>query len=109
MKEARIIIMTNGCNVFCAGHQSFVADLHFTRSQLLLSLGWDGQVLVWTPSQHPHPHTVDSDPVGGFKIGPAMETKFLPLALTAVDNGLLVVIRDKFSTLSVIHYSLFVE
>ena len=88
------------------GHQSFIADVHFTLSGLLLTLGWDGQVLIWTPSHHPHPHTEDSDPVGGFKIGPSTSVKFLPLNVTAVDNGLLVMLGSKQSELTVVHYSL---
>ena len=82
-----------------------MVDLLFTPSGLLLSLGWDGQLLMWNPSHDSHPHTVDSDPVGGFKIGPSLETQFLPLYVTAVNSGLLVTIRDKNSIPSVIHYS----
>ncbi len=107
------------------GHLSFISDLMFLSSgssAILLSLGWDGQVLFWQGgaacSHSPHTpvaHTkgrrdgglpyVDREPLGGFKMGPSASAQFIPLSVCGVlGSGVLVMSIDRQGGVSVINY-----
>lgn len=91
------------------GHHSFVTDVQCIAKDLLVSVGWDGQVLYWCPvpySQHCADLPVDSDPLGGFKIGPSATVEFLPLSLQALSaDNVLVVISNRLGGVTVLQYS----
>ncbi len=103
------------------GHQSFVSDLVFLPTgvpPVLVSLGWDGQLLFWqgnTASSHVSAHTklrrdaslpyVDTEPLGGYKIGPSSRVEFIPLAVyRGLGGGLLVMVIDGQGAVTVINY-----
>lgn len=77
----------------------------------MLSVGWDGQVLYWCPSLLTHSHHtadihMDSDPQGGFKLGPSAILEFLPLSLRPVGGySVLVAIGNRLGGVSVLLYS----
>ena len=57
-------------------------------------------------SHHTADLHVDSDPQGGFKIGPSAILEFLPLSLHPLDgHGVMVVIGNRLGGVSVLHYS----
>lgn len=87
----------------------------------LASLGWDGQILFWQAgsiSSHAlvthtkggkdrhHSHVyVDTEPLGGYKIGPSTTVDFVPLAIYEVfGGGLLVMVKDRCGGVTVINY-----
>lgn len=112
------------CFLFYPGHRSFVADAKFAVPRagcyMLVSLGWDGQLLFWKHllSQHFPPlqrsKSVRGDkldvvemvePAGGFKLGPSSVIEFLPLSLcTLMGRGLAIAMRNKLGGTAVACY-----
>ena len=104
------------------GHTSFIADLQFAHSSLLISLGWDGQLLFWkllplpAVSQQGRHHQRSRalvertpelvEPTGGYKIGPSVLVEILPIMLCSLMGpGLVVAMANKLGGVTVAGYT----
>ena len=93
--------------------------MQFTHGYMLVSLGWDGQLLFWRLRllpETPHkarPHRPKSkqepellDPAGGYKLGPSLVVEFLPLLLRSMQGcGLVIAMANKQGGVTVAGYA----
>ena len=101
-------------------HQSFVAGVAALQpSSQLLSVGWDGQLLLWHTtdegSRPSHSHKMGlpyvdsrSEPVAGFKLGLSATVEHLPINIRNLLGCLAVTVVqyvDNFYTTTIVAYS----
>lgn len=101
--------------IYCsAGHQSFIADVKFVGGTLV-STGWDGQVLFWqnteqlqkvlTVKNQENLPFEESEPQGGFKLGPSASVEFVPLSTQTLGNHVLVMtLYNKSGAVTIVCY-----
>lgn len=96
------------------GHQSFVADTAVLSPSLLVSVGWDGQMLFWQEMDDGSKTSrgklelpyIDSEPLAGFKLGPSVTVDFLPVSIRSLfGSAFLMVFVGRKGTVTVAAYS----
>lgn len=91
----------------------------FVHGYLLVSVGWDSQLLFWRlhplpDADHGRPHRLKAkseqpelvDPVGGYKLGPSLVVEFLPLLLRSMmECGIVVAVANKLGGVTLAGYA----
>ena len=99
-------------SILVTGHSSFVSSLVSLDKGVLLSLGWDGCLLLWQgidPIKDTNREVFpieDSTPQCGFKLGPSTTTQFLPLSMCdATGSGVLVLLINRTRDVHLTYYT----